>query len=93
MEDWIKIVLAASVILIFIIMFSVINKSKKKAKLENARKAELQKEEDERNRKLKVQQEIDEKYRLIEERREQIKEQFKWLEGMNEKIKSRNIKD
>lgn len=62
------------------------NRSKKKRADEAAEQDKLQKEKELFDEKLKHHNEIDEKYKLIEERRLKIKEEFKWLEEMNKKI-------
>ena len=89
MKEWVIIVLISLGLLLVLFGIIAVSRYLEKSKLKSERKVVLQKEEEQRIRRQKVLEDIEAKAKAIAERREQIKQQFKWLEGMNEKIKEK----
>ncbi|MBN4070119.1 hypothetical protein JYT76_00375 [Olleya sp. AH-315-F22] len=72
-----------------IYLFSISHRYIKVAKRNKIRKARLRKEDEFRQKKLSLEKIREEKAWLVELRRKEIKRQFKWLEEMNQNIKSK----
>ncbi len=89
MGNGMKMLLVLALMFGGIYLFSISHRYIKAAKRNKNRKAKLKNEDEFRQRKLKLKKIREEKAWLIELRRKEIKRQFKWLEGMNQKIKSK----
>jgi hypothetical protein len=84
------ILLLVLVVMFFgIYLFSISHRYIRAAKQNKIRKAKLKREDDYRQKKLKLEKIREEKEWLVELRRKEIKRQFKWLEEINQNIKSK----
>ncbi|RLD30331.1 MAG: hypothetical protein DRI75_00270 [Bacteroidetes bacterium] len=89
MGNGIKMLLVLALMFSGIYLFSISHRYIKAAKRNKIRKAKLIREDEFRKKKIRLQKNREEKAWFIELRRKEIKRQFKWLEGMNQKIKSK----
>ena len=89
MGNGMKMFLVLALLFSGIYLFSISHRYIKAAKRNKIRKARLKKEDEFRQRKLRLEKIREEKAWLVELRRKEIKRQFKWLEEMNQNIKSK----
>lgn len=86
MADGLKMILAMALFFGVMYLYSWMPEILEARQEKKREKQKLQKLADRETEKIKLQKLREEKFQTVEERRLKIKEQFKWLEGMNEKI-------
>ena len=89
MTGGLRIFIILIIMFVGIYFYSISYKYIKAAKKNKAVKEEFKKEEKRRLHNLSLQNAREEKEKLVELRREEIKDQFKWLGEMNEKIQNK----
>jgi hypothetical protein len=89
MADGLKMMLAMAVFFGLMYLYALSPEIIAKWKAKKLHKSKLQKEENRKVEKLELQKKRDQVAQSIDDRREKIKEHYKWLEDINAKIKSR----
>ena len=86
MADGLKMILAMALFFGAMYLYSWMPEILEARREKKREKRKLQKLADREAEKIELQKLREEKFQSVEERRLKIKEQFKWLDGMNEKI-------
>jgi len=89
MSGGLRILIILVIMFVGIYFYSISYRYIRTAKQNKIKKEAFKKEEKQRIHKLSLQKIRDEKDELIELRRDEIKQQFKWLEEMNQTIQNK----
>jgi len=91
MSGGLRILIILTVMFVGIFFYSISYRYIKAAKKNKMHKEKFKKEEELKEHKLSLQKAREDKEKLVELRRNEIKQQFKWLDGMNQKIQNKKI--
>jgi len=90
MADGLKMLIAMALFFGAMYLYSISPEIIGKFKVRRQKKTVLKKEKNRAKEKIQLQKGRDENSKIIQARRDQIKQHFKWLEEMNAKIKQRS---
>ena len=89
MADGLKMMLAMAIFFGLMYLYALSPEIIEKWKAKKLQKNNLQKNENRKVEKFQLKKKRDQATQVIDDRREKIKEHYKWLEAINKKIESR----